>query len=469
MPSEQGNSQTTQDSLRQLQTSQPVTFQSSPSNGKPLPAGNLDLIPSAPGESPLDFLKKNSTIETLRAEVPQSQQKTPEEIFKEVEKKENAPGEQAPLKKAVEPSFDSPKEATSPTSKEATKPAENLDSEDAFAEEVLANPESPAKESFKKLHTKLKTTTQVLKEKETALEKAERELKALQTGEAMPEVIEKKEQEIKRLSTFEKLYNLESSSEYQEKFVTPLNQKKEKLKTIFSGYDIPAEAQENLLNNVLNFKSEKELNNFLAENFDHIGGLEVKGLVNEIKSLSGEMTAARAEPAKILEQLTTQANAAREQQEAGRKIKIYETAKSSWRNAVGDIRAEGKVPELIPTHDEAFNKEIVEPIMAQAAKDFENMVKDFTAAGAKDIPEATLKALAKSCLLSLASGVAMSSRSSAVKYAENLEKGAERLNGILRPSIGGGTPRSSASAPAKATTPEQDAQAITQNILSKRR
>lgn len=457
-----------------------------------------------PGESPLDFIRKNSQIDTVPSQSREEQifnsvkesherenseqtkyensrpQKTAEE--KQELGNDNKRGDTKPGVSEPEPSFEtgevapaSPKEksneekkASPDTAKDAEPKLEDGD-EDAFAEEVLAADKSPAKESFKRLHVKLKDTNKTLRETSANLAKAQKELEDFKTGRVAPEIIKEKEKEIERLSRYEKLHNLKSSKEYQEKYVNPLKQQKERLKNIFKDYEIPETEIDGIINKLASSNSERELNTFLSESFDGVGAFEVKGILNSIRSLSSEAKAAEENPVQVLETLQQESQRIFQDQERGRKIKVFENAKSSWRSAVMDIREAGEIPELIRREgDEEFNQNFPDRILANAAQDFQELVKELAESGVKELSPNTMKALAKSFLQAHATGVAVSTRNKAVQDIENIEKNAGRLNGILRPNIGSGVPSGPARAPQADTTPEQDANAITQRILSKR-
>ena len=453
----------------------------SPSNNKPLPGGNLDLVSAQPGESPLDFIRKNSQIETPVGASNAATPSVPEQIFnkaKEEHGKENANQQASPkpteAPKQEDKSVKAPSEPEPTFGDDARKSApaelERDDTDGDSTEELTEEVSAAARESFKALQSKFKEVKKTLKEKQKEAEEAKRRLEEIDTGRALPKVVEEKENEIKRLKPYEEIVNLKSSKEYQEKYVKPLDERRTRLKNIFTDYEIPAEVQDQLIDRAINTNSERELNEFVAENFDPVGALEVKGIINAVKGLTKEAQEAEKSPAQVLAKLQTEGAQVREAADRERKIKIYENAKGSWRNTLGRIRGEGKLLELIPRdNDPEFNEKFVAPILKQASQDFEAMVKELAEAGAQNIPETTLNALAASFLQAHATGMAVATRDNALKHIQALEQGADRLTGLIRPNVGGGVSRGPSAAPARALTPQEEAQSITQSILSKRR
>jgi len=463
----------------------------SPSNNKPLPAGNLDVVSAQPGESPLDFIRKNSQIQTAAPASNAATGETPQQIFNRVKEEHGKeeptsqptsstkPSGESPQAKPSgdrpnaepEPTFGDDAGKTASAGEDASSTESSSDTLDGDTEEELsAETSAAAREAFKALQGKFKEVKKTLKEREREAQEAKRRLEEIDTGRALPKVVEEKENEIKRLKPFEEIVNLKSSKEYQEKYVKPLEEKRTRLKNIFTDYEIPAEVQDQLIDRAINTNSERELNEFVAENFDPVGALEVKGIINAVKGVTKEAQEAEKSPAQILAKLQTEGAQVREAAEKERKIKIYENAKGSWKNTLGRIRAEGKLLELIPrTDDPEFNEKFVTPILKQASQDFEAMVKELAEAGAQNIPETTLNALAASFLQAHATGMAVATRDNALKHIQKLEEGTERLTGLIRPNVGGGTPRGPSAAPSKALTPQEEANSITQSILSKRR
>jgi hypothetical protein len=443
-------------------------------------------MPSQPGESPLDFIRKNSEIPGVQAPA-----KSPQDIFNEAKTaheqantpqssvaketpgagQSNAAGNKnEPQNKGADSAEPAPSFGADAKPDGATDPAAQADS-DAESDPLLQEPtDAPAREAFRALQGKFKDTRKTLKQKEQELLDAKKRLEELDTGKATPQAIEEREREIQRLKRYEQLVDLKKSPEYQEKFVKPLEEKKNRLKTIFKEYEIPAEVHDELIDKAVNSKSERELNEFLSESFDGIGALEVKGILNNVKDLATQAKEAENAPAKILAEIMAEGEQVRTAQEAQRKVQIYESAKSSWANTLGRIRNEGKIPELIPRdNDPEFNARFVNPILSQAVQDFQALVKQLADAGAKDIPEATLNALASAFLQAHATGVAVTTRNNALQHIKELEEGTQRYSGIIRPNVGGGVPSSAAVAPQKSLTPEDEAKSITQSILSKRR
>lgn len=329
-------------------------------------------------------------------------------------------------------------------------------------------PNIPAAENFKRIRTKLRETTKNLKEIETAKTKAESELADFKTGKVLPEVLVEKQAEIDRLSYFEKIHNLKGSKEYKQKFIEPAKQINEQLKAIATDYGLP----EDVLDTASKIQSRKELNEFLSDHFDDVGAAEVKLLINKAQQIEANAKEAEKEPIKALASLQEEHKIINEAQAGERKARIANSARDAWVSSLTDIRKEGKIHELIMReNDPDHNEKIAKPVITAASHEYGKFVKMFADLGIENLPTELANALAKSCLLSHASAIAIHTRDSAIKYATEIEQNTSRLSQYSRPSIGGGV-GGSTNAPQqqpRAKSTEEAAEAHINSILQRQR
>lgn len=348
-----------------------------------------------------------------------------------------------------------------------TKPVQEEQVEDEL-ESVI----NPGAEHFKKLRKSQgelkRTLADTIKERQELSDK----LKLYETGEIVSDVLKEKDEEITRLAQFEKLVNLKGSREYKEKYVTPIEQTKQKLKEIFADYGVPAEQLDHVVNKALNTSKRPELNAFLIEHLgnDELGASEAKAHVFKAWELQKAAQDAEAEPAKALENLQQEQQAVTQVREQERRGRIVKVAENTWVETLNEIRTEGQLLELIHKPDDPeFNTNYPDRLLPQAAKEYGKMITELGKQGISDIPKPLAKAIAKMVLLAHASGVAVETRNRAMNQVDDLTANLTRYHSQLRPQIGGGVARGQGTGDKpKPLTAEQEAYAITNQVLAKR-
>lgn len=380
-----------------------------------------------PGETPLDFLRKNLR-EPIKVVEPQA---IVDQVSKERDAK--AAAEAAAAAVTVEPKPQEPTYDITPEVKkeEPTGGAAELvvgeDGEDA-------SESTPAAENFKRLRTALKETNKTLETIKAEKEAVEKDLEKYKTGEAFPEVLQEKENKIAQLSRYEKLVSLKTSKEYQEAFIKPLSTLETKLAEYGKEYGIPPE----VMNKALNLKTTPEINRFLEEHFDGIAALEVKQVIKDMQGLQERAREAELEPAKEIEKLREQHATI----EAGKRIQRQNTivakSKDAWGKALHTVQAEGRItPLLYKENDTEFNQRYSIPIRTKAAQEFGKLITELTNSGLEDISEEAAMALANYVLHANASAVNFEFGKAALEYADDIERNVSKVTPILRPDIGG--------------------------------
>lgn len=419
----------------------------------------LDL---QPGESPMDFITKN-----LAASEAPPANLNPEAVSEAVRQSRETEN-QEPQTNGVK------EEGTKVTAKDPLPdvfPEAPKEDKPAATETSPEEVDEPAPGSVEENYKLLRKTYKEIKKEKLELENKAKtlndELEKFKTGQALPEVLQKQEEKIQKLSKYQKLYDLESSEEYQEAFIKPLSDVQEKLKNIAASYNLP----EGTIEKAIETNNVRDLNQFISEYFDPTGGLEFKALIDKAKGIKTQAFEAKKEPGKALEALQAEGKRAAEVRDAQRKSVIAATARDTWTEALLEIRQQGKAQELIyKDNDPEHNDTYVTPILSQAAKEYGRVVRELADLGAKELPKELGKAIANYVLLAHASVTALETRTRAVSDLENIQRNVERESHYVRPPIGGGTPRSP-QAPTHDTkrTLQQDAQSLIQSTLAGKR
>lgn len=431
------------------------------------------------GESPLDFIQKNMgnvaphVQTTPLAPVIQDTTPTPalpQQIQSQAQSATQPPAA-APAQAASSvdplPVFDEkPVEAQTPAAVEAQSAADPDDAE--LGEE---SPEVLQKEHYQNLRAKAKEARTKAKELEAQLAERDSKLQKYETGEIVPDLLREQNDKIERLSKYEKLINVKTSEEYIEGIAQPLNEKIAKLKETFKGYNIPDEQLDVALNHFLEDRSEAEQNATLLENFDALGAQKVSGLLQEIKGLKAREQEIDNEPS-LFEKLQQEAQARKATEDLQRTTKIKEIAQSAWVDTLTEIRNEGKVRELIRSEtDSVFNEKFVDPILQESAIQYGKIITELAKQGVKEITKDLAKQLTTMTLKSVTHALAFEARDVALTQLDKIESVADRANMLLRPNIGGGTPRgntNNGAAQAPSLTPQQAAQQLSNSILRPR-
>lgn len=416
MPSEQVPPQSTQNQ------SQLPPGLSSPA---PIVARADEITRSLQGsdsESPLDFIKKNLRP-TVNPDEPKPETLEPAKI---------------PDKPVTEYNLNPKKEDLK---KDESTGIETLGIGDGKigdeVSETFDEDSNPIAENFKKLRTKLKETSTTLRSTIEENEKTKKELEKYRTGEVVPEMLQEKENEIARLSTFEKLHNLKMSKAYQEKYIKPLTENRNKLSEIAKDYGIPEERTKEFIDTALNLTNRADRNRFLSEHFDEVGALEVKDILNKISETELGARAAENEPAKMLEELEHEHQKILEQKSKEKIHYIKEKSQNAWVKSLLNIREEGVMEELIyKENDPEHNERWATPIVTKAAQEYGKIVTMLAECGLESLPDDLAYALARMSQLAHASAASAYTRTAALKHATEIEENTKRTNGYMRPSIG---------------------------------
>ena len=344
---------------------------------------------------------------------------------------------------------ESKKEAETPPAEEVVEPPTEVAPEAPAEEEtppsteeadpVVAEALNGKEENFKNIRKTLGETKKVLKEKEQTLETVTSKLKAYESAEEIPEPIKVKLREqdetIQKLSKYQSIVDLKGSEGYKEKFVKPLAAVKQKLGAIAKDYGIPAQ----VLNQALEINNARELNTFLSDNFDAVGAIEVKQLIEKAKDITTQAKAAEQEPQAAIESLEEESRNARELRRVAEIDDIVKKSKSAWVKSLTKIKEEGKILELIPVEeDEEFNKKVVLPIHEKAAQEYGKIVKALAESGLTKLDDELAIALSKMVQLAIASSVAINTRTKAQEEAATLRENVARKTKYVRPALGGG-------------------------------
>ncbi len=387
------------------------------------------------GDNLMDFIAKNTRgqapVNPAAAEIQSDVNRMAEEKNKEIVITEQVVDEPVPDVTIEEP-LEEPK-----SSEAAPKPEEEveLDEDDLELKGTTA-------ENFKKLRTKVKELEEESTKKDEIMAELTEELEAFSSGKKLPDELVRREERIAELEHYEKLLNLKKSRYYQDEFVKPLQDINGKLEKIADDYNIDA----GRLKQAANLQSEADLNRFLSNNFDPVGAGEVKKVIRDYKALQAAAQRAEKEPAEALNNLIEKANAARAEEKIQRLEVMQEITKKVWREALDDIKSEGKIRELIYKEgDVEHNAKVFTPIVRAAASEYGKLVNELARNGLETLPRNLAYALSRLCQLAHASAVAIDSRERAVAMAEQLETNTKRDQRYIRPSVSGRADSSSTS------------------------
>lgn len=304
-------------------------------------------------------------------------------------------------------------------------------------------------ENFKKIRLTLKEKSEALKAKEEELEKVRKENEDYKTGKVIPDYVHSDKTELERLRHFEKLHSLKTSKEYNEKFIKPITDIKQKLYGLGKEYEIPEE----VLDQAIGITDRRELNRFLENHFETLDAIKAKDLIDNVKEYTTKAREAELEPAKLLKDLEQEGAQIEAQRKSHLKSVLNERQNKAWSNSLATIRAEGKATELIPRSDDTeFNNTYVEPILKAAGTEFAKIVAKIESKLAEPLDEEEMYYLARMTQLAHASAVSMETRNRALTAADTLLKNTQRTNKYERPRIGGqDAPGTGANAPVRET------------------
>lgn len=411
-----------------------------------------------PGESPLDFIKKNLKIKNEEANAasnnPIVNPPTPEQP--KVETAQTYPSNPSPT--------EIPRTEAAPTT--PTPPSTPTETpEPNFEDETVEI--APEAVNFKKLRTKYKATSKTLKEREEETVSLRTKLKSYEEGEATPEVVRTLKERIEKLEPLEKIHNIKSSDAYRERIVTPMQNKTAELTALATDYGIPNE----VIEEAIDITNAKDLNRFVLNNFgDEVGALEAKNKIVEIQKLRNEAKTLEKEPDTYAEKLEREYQVANQAKDIERKNKIVSTSRSAFGESLNEILSKGEVRELMPRdNDPEYNERYGPALQAKAAENYGQMVRELAELGVKDLPPATAKALSNFALYGIAGMVATKRAEAAEKYIEEMERNSIRTTKYLRPGIGGSGGGQVAAPPqVKAATTQDAARAHLESVLGRK-
>lgn len=437
--------------------------------------------------SPMDFIRKNleaknlqpspdqrmqqiSDVEAAKPPTPpvtdsNGQHSQPLAPFTERVKSllPQQPSEPAPAPATPEPNISDLSFFSDDQTKQPEEQPETPEEETDDLEEDIKN---PAAENFKKVRTKLKETQKQARELQERLEQTDQELTRYKSGEAFPDQLQEKNNRIAQLEVYEKIHSLKTSPAYQEKFVQPAANIKTKLKEIAADYQIPPA----VIEKALNTENRADLNRFISQHFDDVGGLEVKNLVTQLKEIESGAKEAEKEPEQALQRLEIDYRHAQEQRIAKRHSLFNEVGKGAFEKALIKAKEEGVAHELIlKENDPEHNKKYVEPVQTKAAQEYGKLVVALAQHGLENLPDDLAYGLARMVQLAVASGIAIQTRAAAEKHAQDIQASSRRSQGIYRPNIGGGNGHPAQAAPTKVPIENLGAEAIRRAEAQKRR
>jgi hypothetical protein len=395
-----------------------------------------------PADDPLDFIKQNlrSTPEPVQVVI---QQDIPTQVVTPPPSASTGQSTETPQSKPVE-------------TKEGEQPSNDLLSS--------VTKEKPTKEqSLAHLRKKAESFENLAKQHEAKVLELEAEvarLKKLEEDE-LPKVKDR----VKSLEHYEKLYALELSPEYQEQYLKPIEQAKERLKAIGAEYEIP----QDIMEQASTITNKKQLNQFLIEHFDELGALEVKNVINDIQNLQTKAEQAKKQPAIALEEMRQNAESREMQDLQVRTQKITHNATQGWIKALNELNAEDKYPELKIVDGDFKHNEISRPIVENASAEYGKFVTLLAHLGLKELPEEAASIIAKRFALSEAALVMAQSRAHHYNAAQELINNSRRHAQLNRPPIGGYMNVESGSAQgARPSSPTHAADILLSQVLSKK-
>lgn len=315
-------------------------------------------------------------------------------------------------------------------------PLDNVVTEDLDAPETeLGADGKPAsiETNYKNLRTTYKETKKALREKEELLTKTTEELTKYKSGEVLPDALKEKESRIANLEKYEQIVSLKTSPEYQRKVIEPLSSLTKKLDVIAADYKIPPE----VLRQATEFTSQAQLNNFLSDNFDAVGAIEVKQLINQAKEIEQTAKQMESEPSAALTNLITEGQRAEQARKVQERAQMQVESRNAWADSLNVVKQEGRILELIPKEgDEEYNSKYIYPILEKASEEYGKLVVALAENGLSKLPKELAHALSRLTQLAHASALSIESRNHSLQKAQDIEKNTTRNTRYIRPQIG---------------------------------
>lgn len=439
------------------------------------------------GESPLDFIRKNTKTKTPInspmppaapdvAPPPPPPAATPPVDPDPVYSLDSIPSlfNNAPV---TEPPKEAPSAPPPVTQPSAPPPPADAPAEPPIAaQDVEPEPDfdsdteiPPAAKNFKSLRTKYKVTAQSLKERDAEAQTLRDTISKYEAGEILPKVVEGMRERLAELEPLETVHRLKTSPAYKAKFVEPLLQKTEKLKSIGKSYNIPDEVMEQ----VLEITDDRELNQFLSNNFDGIGGLEAKQHITAIQSLRAGAKEAETEPERALASIETEHAAAMQLRDAERRNSIASSAKTHFTSAFSKVLSKANIPSLMPRdNDPEYNEKFGPALQQKIATDYGKMVTELASLGITELPQGVAEALANFAIYGITGMIHVQEAEALRRELDTHLTNTNSQRKYIRPSFGGagggGTGGAAPTAP-KAASPQEASRNLINGVLARQR
>ncbi len=341
----------------------------------------------------------------------------------------------APTEPQSAPTPTTPEPESAPTG--APEPAE--EGIEGLLNTTLAK-KGPA-DSIKALRQKSNELKQQLEAKEEQILEREERLQRYEKGEILSDTVKSKLERVSQLEQYEKLHALKTTPEFQETYVQPIEELKQKAQSIAEDYKLPI----GVIEKAYHIHNQKERNAYLMSHFDTIGATEVTELISDMKEAINDKERAELEPQEALRAILETKQQNESVSNAQRLAAVERNANSGWTDSLVELTTSGEYPELTYTGDPEHDNKYVKPVLEEAAKEFGRFVKSLAALGARDLPPELAKIVAKRFQLSQASAVMAASRAHHYTRAEEVISSARRTAPLLRPQIGGGVASSPSS------------------------
>lgn len=286
---------------------------------------------------------------------------------------------------------------------------------------------------LKNLRTKVKGLEETLITKETENIEIKTKLEKYEKGEEIPEALKPLQERVKNLEKYEKMYALDTSPEFQELYVEPVNKVKEELGKLVKDYGLSDE----VIGEALKIDNLRNLNRFLSDYFDDsIGADHARRLIQDLRQKEGIRENARKDAEGTLNRLLMESSDLRQKSETERVTQVKALARSSWEEGIQEILSTGRYPELtIKDGDDEHNR-IAKPILDNAASEYGKVMNLLAAAGLKVIPKEAAKIIAKRFAYSEAAPVIAQSRQHFYEEFEKLVSNGHKTAKYDRPPLG---------------------------------
>lgn len=303
--------------------------------------------------------------------------------------------------------------------------------------------EGKKKSFFKDLRDKVKGLETVVQEKETVLTDVQAKNSKYETGEEIPEILKPKLERLQELEKYEKLYALDSSPEFRELYLAPLEQAKEELNKFAEDYGIP----KNVMEQISEMTNRRELNRALSDYCeDALGADEARRLIDSLNQKKAVVKEARNSAESTLNSLLSKNNEMYQMQEQERISHVKGVASSAWKEGIGELLSTGNYPELTIKDGDKDHNAISGPIIERAAGEFGKVMNILAAAGIKSIPKEAAKIIAKRFATSEAAPIIAASRGHFYQELQKLIGDGHNAAKYDRPPMGGLTNGSSSPA-----------------------